>query len=150
MREFEKWMKIGLHNLITKNYIPMGFQPTYPLLWKNDSHDCIVFYYYQMMMIENSATLSSPKYRLVFDMTTEKPILFEELEQANEPLGSCSVFDSIEFELKQKSYIAKLNDAIETMERDGSVELDDIFEVWVQAHLTPLHKGLEQFVNSIA
>lgn len=133
---------MGLHNLFTKNYIPMGFQPTLPLLLKRDSHNCIAFYYYHMQMVGNKVMLLSPKYRLLFDMATERLVLFEELEHGNEPLEPCVLPEDMDLKLEQKVYIEKLNRALDAMEKEGFVEFDDIFEDWIQAHPASLHQSL--------
>lgn len=137
---FDNWIQRAIQNVMAEQYIPMGFQPTLPLLLKKGTRSCVGFYYYEMTMFKDQVELASPKFVILFDRTTQNPVYFEELEAGNVPLGVCSELFDPAYAERQKTYRNRFQELCERTENGSEKEYEEAFEEWIQTNPKLLQK----------
>lgn len=156
MREIEKWMDIAANNPVAQNYIPMGYQPTMPLLCRKGERWAIVVFYYHMTMACARIVIETPAFVTEFDPVTGKVLKFEKLSKGGEVLaGYSGLIEYIPKENKerQKEYMQEFDDLMELWNLSGleggpeepdEAELRETFEKWLEAHPKMLQKSLSE------
>lgn len=142
MKEFEKWMNLAMSHLTAEQNIPLGYQPTLPVIYRE--HDCIIigFYYYHMAMEGMNVAVRSPKYGLFFEWKTERVIKYMEYFDGDCPLGSGNEIFQTEYVGRQQAYAERLETLLPNPEAVSSEEIKELMEQWVQAHPILLQKSL--------
>ena len=142
MKHFEKWMNLAMSHLTAEENIPLGYQPTLPVV--NKEHDRIIigFYYYHMAMDGMDVEISSPKYGLFFEWKTERMIKYMEYLDGDCPLGSDNEIFRADYMRRQQAYAERLEVLFPNLEMVSETEINEMMKQWVQAHPILLQESL--------
>jgi len=132
MREFEKWMNIAANHEFVRDQIPLGYQPTLPLIFREDGKEYICYFYYHMTPKKVTAFLKAPKYYLQFDIKSELLTECKEYDKEHE-LGYSGEFFQEDYAKRQMEYRECFENMISNVEDLSDEELRDLANVWYDA-----------------
>ena len=141
MKEFEKWMNIGTEHKIVREYIPLGYQPTLPLVFRESGKEYICFFYYYMAPKKITVFLKAPKYYIQFEVQSRRLAEYKEYEKEHE-LGYCEEIFQEDYAKRQMEYIECFEKMIPNVQKLSDEELRDIANVWYDAQLKLLQGDL--------
>lgn len=146
MMEFEKWFDKASDNPAAGSSIPMGYQPTLPVICRKHGVWCVRFYYYRMHMDEQGFMIETPAYIMEFDAFSEKMIYFEKLLTGVKNLGCCEDFFLPDFQQNQKKYMNIFEEAVKILNTDKELkpeEQEKMMDSWITAHPALLQDSLK-------
>jgi len=119
MREFEKWMNIAANHEFVRDQIPLGYQPTLPLIFREDGKEYICYFYYHMTLKKVTVFLKEPKYYLQFDIKSECLTDYKEYDKEHE-LGYSGEFFQEDYAKRQQFNIYSLKQWADNYEYKGA------------------------------
>lgn len=141
MKDFEKWMNIATDHEFVRDHIPFGYQPTLPLIFREDGKEYICFFYYHMTPKKVTVFLKAPKYYLQFDIKSEHLTEYKEYDKEHELGYSGEIFKE-DYAKRQMEYIECFEKMISNVEYLSDEELRDLANVWYDAQLELLQGEL--------
>ena len=141
MKEFEKWMNIAINHKFVQEYIPLGYQPTLPLIFRENGKEYICLFYYHMIPKKVTVFLKAPKYYLQFEVKTERLTEYKEYEKEHE-LGYSEEIFKEDYAKRQMEYLECFEKNISDVQDLSDEELRDMANIWYDAQLEILQGEL--------